>query len=308
MTLLITAMFLLTVFAILLLFNLSPAEIMVEIEALRGRKKPTLKKMIGDAKKPKRLWGPRALVAETREVLRITGRSAQFAYLCIAAFAAAAVGGLAAYNWGTLLLIPILALACGLLPFLYIIFSKARLLKDMNLYLETSLAMVTSSYMRTGEITSAVRENIDHLPPPMDQIFREFLADTDVIFDMRKCLENLRLKVDNDIFREWVDTLISCQKDKALRGSLLRIVEKYTEIRYITGELENMLYDPIKEFAIMAAILVANIPFIYLLDPDWYEMLVHTLPGQIILAAYIAVILIGAIQVIRLCRPLDYYC
>lgn len=194
------------------------------------------------------------------------------------------------------------------MPFLFVIFSKGRLMKDMNMYLETSLSLVTSSYMRTGEITSAVKENLDHLPPPMDTVFREFLEEAAITFSMRKCLENLRCKVDNDIWREWVDGLLSCQKDKALRGSLNRIVRKFAEIRYITGELENMLYDPIKEFGVLAALLVANIPFIYFLDKDWYGLLLHTLPGQIILGAYIVVILIGSVSVIRLCRPLDYYC
>lgn len=308
MTLLITIMFLLMVCAVLLLFDLSPSKMAMEIDHLKPNKKLTLKEMISAARKPKKIRGIRALIFETKEVLRITGKSAQFTYVCIASGIAAIFGGLFAFNWGVYLLIPFLAAAGALLPFLFIIFSKGRLMKDMNLYLETSLSMVTSSYMRTGEITSAVRENLDHLPPPMDKIFREFLEETMYSLNMIKCLEHLKAKVDNTIWREWVDGVINCQRDKALRGALVRVVEKFSEVRYITGELENLLYDPIKEFALLASLLLANIPFVYIVDKDWYGILIHSIPGQIILAAYLVVLLIGTIDVIRLSRPIEYYC
>ena len=52
--------------------------------------------------------------------------------------------------------------------------------------------------------------------------------------------------------------------------------------------------------------VVGNIPLMYLLNKDWYHVLMHTLLGQVILSATAAAIFISAGFVVKLTRPIEY--
>ena len=77
-------------------------------------------------------------------------------------------------------------------------------------------------------------------------------------------------------------------------------------MRNVNAELEYMLAEPRKEFLIMVIFVVGNIPLMYLLNKDWYNVLMHTLLGQVILAITAAVIFVSAAFVVRLTRPIEY--
>ena len=75
---------------------------------------------------------------------------------------------------------------------------------------------------------------------------------------------------------------------------------------YKRQELEYMIAEPRKEFMIMVVFVVGNIPLMYLLNQDWYDVLMHTVLGQCILAATAAAIFISAGFVVKLTRPIEY--
>ena len=56
----------------------------------------------------------------------------------------------------------------------------------------------------------------------------------------------------------------------------------------------------------MVLFVVGNIPLMYMLNRDWYDVLMHTLLGQIILAITGAAIFISAGFVVKLTRPIEY--
>ena len=74
----------------------------------------------------------------------------------------------------------------------------------------------------------------------------------------------------------------------------------------MNAELEYILAEPRKEFLIIVIFVVGNIPLMYLLNKDWYNVLMHTLLGQVILAITAAVIFVSAAFVVRLTRPIEY--
>ena len=68
---------------------------------------------------------------------------------------------------------------------------------------------------------TAVEENIHYLNPPVADVFRGFLAETNMISaDVKQALSNMKPKLDNYVFREWVDAAIACQDDKSLKSTL----------------------------------------------------------------------------------------
>ena len=117
---------------------------------------------------------------------------------------------------------------------------------------------------------------------------------------------NLKEKIDNDVFHEWCDTLLLCQQDRGLKTTLSPIVAKLSDIRVVNSELELLLAEPRKEFIIMAILVAANIPIMYFLNKDWYNVLMHTAVGKMVLALDISAIFISSAFVVKLTRPIEF--
>ena len=60
---------------------------------------------------------------------------------------------------------------------------------------------------------------------------------------------------------------------------------KLSDMRIVNGELENLVFEPRKEFITMQVLVIGNIPLLYWLNQDWYDVLMHTPLGQALLAA-----------------------
>ena len=107
-------------------------------------------------------------------------------------------------------MLPVLAAGMGLLPFWYVLFTSHSYKKLMNNEIETGLSIITSSYLRSESMITAVEENIHYLNPPVADVFRGFLAETNMISaDVKQALSNMKPKLDNYVFREWVDAAIA---------------------------------------------------------------------------------------------------
>uniref|UniRef100_UPI003FA44049 type II secretion system F family protein n=1 Tax=Anaerotignum sp. TaxID=2039241 RepID=UPI003FA44049 len=72
------------------------------------------------------------------------------------------------------------------------------------------------------------------------------------------------------------------------------------------GELENMVFEPRKEFITMQVLVLSNIPLLYYLNKDWYHTLMHTIVGQIVLAICFTAMFISMAFVIKLTQPIEY--
>ena len=71
-------------------------------------------------------------------------------------------------------------------------------------------------------------------------------------------------------------------------------------------ELEYLVFEPRKEFITMVVLAVGNIPLLYFLNQSWYDTLMHTIPGQIMLAVTGAIIFVSTACVIKLTKPIEY--
>ena len=237
----------------------------------------------------------------------LTGRGGKFAALCALSLFLAAMGAVICIVIQNYFMLPVLAAGMGLIPFWYVLFTSHSYKKLMNNEIETGLSIITSSYLRSESIITAIEENIHYLNPPVADVFRGFLAETGMISaDVKQALSNMKPKLDNYIFREWVDAAIACQDDKSLKSTLTPIIGKLSDMRIVAAELDYLLYEPFKEFITMAFLLIGNIPLLYFLNKDWYDVLVNTGFGKGILAVCLLVLLISFAAVIRLTKPVEY--
>lgn len=273
-------------------FLKQPDSIGAEIRETQKRKKPSiLKREVGLC----------------QDVLALTGKEERISLICAAALGLFITGGILAMMLGNVFLVPVLATGFLFLPFWYIRLMENHYKKATASELETALSIITTAYLRNEDILTAVSENIHYLNPPVSRVFQDFLVRLKVINpDMEEALKELRKKIHNDVFGEWVDAVSDCQYDHSLKSTLTPIVNKLSDMRVVNGELENLVFEPRKEFITMVILVVGNIPLMYALNRDWYQTLMHTLFGQVILAVTAAIIFVSTAAVIRLTRPIEY--
>lgn len=246
-------------------------------------------------------------IQEAQQVLEMTGRGKRFSLICAAALAMFCAGGSIAILLGNFFLAPVMAAGFLFVPFWYVKLTASHYKRDVSAELETALSVITTAYLRTEDIVTAVEENITYLNPPVSKVFRDFLMQIKMVSpDVEAALKNMRAKIDNEVFREWCDAVSDCQHDRSLKTILTPIVAKLSDMRNVNAELEYLITEPRKEFLIMVIFVVGNVPLMYFLNKDWYHVLMHTALGQVILSATAAAIFISAGFVVKLTRPIEY--
>ena len=306
MTFLYLICFLLLAVGIILLLGLTPDRVMKDLS--RGETKgPTLRSRTLRAKGKQTSHRLTVGLCRVRDALETTGKSGRFALACALSLLFMLVGTVLAIAIDNLFLIPVLALAMALIPFAFLRRTITYYRNHITESLETALSSITASYIRTDDIVTAVEENIGYLRPPLRDIFAGFLADCTMIRANRKeCIRSLQEKIDNTVFADWCDTLIACEDDRSLKHTLMPIVTKLTDIAIVNRDIKAMMTAARTEYFVMAGMVLANIPLLYLLNKDWYAALMDTIPGKIVLAICGAAILITGIFAFKFTKPVEY--
>lgn len=308
MTTLVTIAFLLAVTGCFLMLRLSPFSFLEGLATFFKPKKRSLKSRSRQIRKSKQPRGLKLLFMETKEILRVTGKSGMFSMLCILSMLLFVVGVLMALTMRNTYMVPVLAAGFALLPFYYVKFTAGRHKKQINTELETALSIITTSYLRgKNTIIRAIEENQPYLNPPVAEVFRNFLLQAKLInSNLKEALEQMKAGIDNGVFHEWVDAVIACQDDYNLKSTLPPIVAKLSDMRVVSVELDLLLMEPVKEYVTMMVLLLGSIPLMYFLNKEWYHTLMFTEFGKILLAICGGVIFVSIAAVVRHTRPIEY--
>ena len=246
-------------------------------------------------------------IEEVQKILHTTGREDFFPMLCTISLLLFAAGAFTAVMLGNVFLIPVLAGGFLFLPFWYVKLTASHFKKDVSAELETALSIITTAYLRSEDILTSIEENLAYLNPPVKNVFADFVARVRLIDpDLEAALDVLKETMENEVFQEWVDAMKACLYDRSLKTTLTSIVAKLSDMRIVNAELEYLVVEPRKEFITMVVLAVGNIPLLYFLNPSWYDTLMHTIAGQIMLAVTGIVIFISAACVIKLTKPIEY--
>lgn len=242
-----------------------------------------------------------------RYAQQVMGKEKQFAVVCSAALALFVAGLLLAALLKNWLLAPVLGVIFAAIPFLYVKSTMKSFEKTMNEELETALSIITTSYVRNDDIIASVRENINYIKPPVKNMMIAFVNQATVISsNIKTAIADLRNASSNYIFREWCDTLLSCQDDRTQKTSLLPIVAKFTDVRQVNNDLQTMIISPRSEYFTMAALVLLNYPLIYLLNKDWFGVLINTTIGKATTAIIALVVAVTAAIMFKLTKPIEY--
>ena len=298
--------FLLLAVGAVLLLKLTPERITGDLMRFVSPKQTLRDKVLTRKGKKK----SRKITVELRRIkdaLEQTGKGNQFAVACAASLLLMIVGCVIAIMIDNPFLVPVFAIACAMIPFIYAKRTVAYYDNHVKEELETALSIITTSYVRTDDIVSAVKENIQYLKPPVKDIFAGFVAENMMISsDVKQSIRHLKEKVNNSIFAEWCETLIVCQDDRTLKDTLMPIVTKLTDVRIVNNEIKGMLSSARIEYYMMTGMVVGNIPLLYFLNKDWFNALMFTTLGKLVLAICGLVIIVTAVLMLRFTKQIEY--
>lgn len=294
------------VIGIALLLNLNAETVSKDILRLLG-KKGTLReenrKLINN-KEENKIY---KTLIKMQNALTATGKQKQFAAVCLASAVLFGAGILLSILINNIFLMPALSVALGVLPFLH----TSKMLKNYDMQtkeeLETALSIITNSYLRNDDILTAVNENLKYIKPPLRSHFQAFVGElTAVTSDTKSALYTLRDKVDNEIFWEWCDTLIRCQDDRTLKDILLPTISKLTDVRIVNSELRTMLTSAKNEYYAMVAMVIGSVPLLYVLNKEWFEVLIYSTVGKATLGISAIVVLVTTFFMMKFTKPIEY--
>lgn len=298
--------FLLLAVGAVLLLKLTPERITGDLMRFVSPKQTLRDKVLTRKGKKK----SRKITVELRRIkdaLEQTGKGNQFAVACAASLLLMIVGCVIAIMIDNPFLVPVFAIAFAMIPFIYAKRTVAYYDNHVKEELETALSIITTSYLRTDDIVSAVKENIQYLKPPVKDIFAGFVAENMMISsDVKQSIRHLKEKVNNSIFAEWCETMVACQDDRTLKDTLMPIVTKLTDVRIVNNEIKGMLSSARIEYYMMTGMVVGNIPLLYFLNKDWFNALMFTTLGKLVLAICGLVIIVTAVLMLRFTKQIEY--
>jgi K+-transporting ATPase A subunit len=217
------------------------------------------------------------------------------------------VGVAAALIIGNFFLIPVLGVSFFLLPFAYVFFLENGFRRKVAGELEVTLSVITNAYLRSNDIVRAVKETLPNIKKPIYTVFARFVASCEIAgASPADALYEMKGQMDNRIFDEWVMQAMLCQRNYEMIPMLLPIVEKLSNERQVQADLKTIMYDPVKEFVMMAVLCVSIIPLLFLIKRDWFNIFVFSTPGRVMMALDMLTILVGVYKCIRITRPVEY--
>lgn len=244
---------------------------------------------------------------EVEQLLKATGREGRFAMVKRISILLFALGAVLALLMDNPFLIPTLGAGFAFAPVWYLRSTAVAYKKHLNEELETAISVITTSYLRSGDLLKAVKENIPYLNPPVKAHFEAFITESEMLnANMISTINTLKLKVPNRVFHEWCNTLIQCQSDRSMKNNLTFTVQKFSDQRIIQSELEAIINEPKKEAFTMMFLVAGNIPLLYVLNHSWFETLMFSTPGKITLAVCAAIILFSFTRIMQLSKPIEY--
>lgn len=192
------------------------------------------------------------------------------------------------------------------LPVPYIIFKiRARWhRRNQDELLESSMNLITNSYLGCNDIITAVNENLDKLDMPKP--FAEFVTDVTLIdSNIKRALMKLDLKIKNKYFSEWIDILILAQeKSGDYRFILPAVVQSMNDAKRLQIEADTVMMSVWKDYFTAIILAFSIIPLLRWSNAEWFGILVGTTVGNILIILLLVMTIISAFITLKINKPL----
>lgn len=246
-----------------------------------------------------------ARIKKINYLLEITNRKKALPLIFLIAMILGIVGIGICITINNMYLLTILPLGLFLMPFIVFEGTINAYKMNINSEIEVVLSIINTSYLRTNDIIESVTENIEFMEEPIKSYFIDFLNDTVKTRDIEISLEKLKGKIENTIFKEWIDNIKACQTNHTLKTVLPPIVAKLSDIRIINDELDTMFSTPKRDFFSVCIISICIIPLISIINIEWFNNIFNTTIGKISLTIMIFTVFFSIYKVTNIVKPIE---
>ncbi len=216
-----------------------------------------------------------------------------------------AVGGFFAGRivYNSLFVSVCVALACAALPLLFLSLRQNKSINARLERLESSMMILSNSYIVTDDIIKSVEQNIDLLEYP--EPFRDFLTYvTRMDSNIRAGLRRMEDQVDNPYFSQWIDALILAQEDRNLKYVTVAVVESMHDMICAQQDSDAAMYAVWRDY-FLTLTLIFSVPLIFkFLMHDAYLIMTHSFGGQVLISLLLVAVVYSVIRAVRINRPL----
>ncbi len=243
---------------------------------------------------------------QARRILVTTNQASKLKLLnliCVVFFFIGAVLSILAQN---ILLLPVLSIGFTLIPMWYIKFNEFHYINRLASELEVALSVITTSYLRTDNLLQSVEENLHYIDRPVKDVFAKFLNEVKYVnANVSSALEAMKGNFQNSVFHEWCDTVFLCLSDRELKHSLQPIVDQFSDNKDLQQSMETILLQPTRDYCIIVGIVLLIFPIMYLLNKEWFSIMVDTVGGKVMITGLSVIIFYGMNKAVNMSRPVN---
>lgn len=194
------------------------------------------------------------------------------------------------------ILMIIFSILSATIPFFYIQEKAKKKFRIIEENLPTSLGNIIAQFMSEEDFVIAVEKKLDQLPNPLNKYFTSFVNEVQVLnIGVVEALENLKEKVDNYYFKEFIDLAIQTEvQGEELKYTMLTIPEDLRDIQQVQGEFDLIRKKYVRNFIATLIFFPLNLLILRVGYKRYYDLLVNTLQGKIGLTL-VVLVLIGCV-------------
>ncbi|HMM31328.1 MAG TPA: hypothetical protein PKB13_06050 [Clostridia bacterium] len=203
---------------------------------------------------------------------------------------------------------PLAAVLAAFLPVLFTQYIKIRARSYrsfLHMQIESSLGMITGTYILKEDIRTALEGCLDYVDAPLKDVLSACALEIYLGAHVPDAISHMRAKVDNRHWREWCDVLIECQADRNQMVNLQPIVQQLSALQAEQIKLDTIIADEWRKTGIMCAIAFGAPFLIRLMNADWYTLLTETVAGKITIASAYGVVFAALLYAARINKPLS---
>lgn len=301
--------FLLMLAAITLMLDLRPQSFSDELFDLVNSKGSLLNQVNKAQHGKKKNWFSR-LIVELKQMMDYTNQSNSFAFVVSISFILGIIGVIAACLGNNPFLIIPLAIGLCSIPLLVVKLYTYAYTNRVQKELEIDLNIVTTTYIRCDDIIKSIKENLEYMHTPVKDAFEAMITENKLVNpNLRQNIENLKNRIDNNIFREWCDGLKKCADNSSLKYILPPIVQKYAKLRHIETQIKPTINSWKAQLFGVSGLVYVNFPILAMMQNEsnnWYKMLTETVFGKITIAYIVAISVYSMIRFVFLIKPPEY--
>jgi tight adherence protein B len=204
----------------------------------------------------------------------------------------------------TTLISIVTAVFASFLPQVFFTFRLSTMqTRDMD-KLESTMLVLSNSYLSSDDFIKTVQENIDIIEYP--QPFREFLVYVTMVdSNIETSLRRLEYRVNNSYFSQWIDMLVMAQKDRSMKMLTLSVVDSMNDAKRAQMEVDTAMSSVWREYAMLMIMIFSTPILLRLLMRSWYDILVESVVGKVLLVLLMLATAFSVWTAMRVAKPIN---